>query len=151
MKHKIIFTKDYLLVVDDSEIKKWYYDSYTNKVKHSGGAEYGENSITKNILAHLQLNDSPILQGVHLLPPLEQENDVEKIPTHFECEMEIKSNTNQCDGCKSNIPITNGVHFIEYPSGPMVCQATNYSQAKTTINSQGQTVLIGKYGYNNPS
>ena len=30
-------------------------------------------------LAHLPLNDSPILEGVLLLPPLEQEDDVEKL------------------------------------------------------------------------
>lgn len=38
MKHDIIKTDNYLLVVDESEIKGWYYDAYINKVKHSGGA-----------------------------------------------------------------------------------------------------------------
>ena len=77
MKHDIIKTDDYLLVVDESEIKGWYYDAYINKVKHSGGAEYGESIITRNIIAHLPLNGSPILEGVVLLPPLE--DDVEKL------------------------------------------------------------------------
>ncbi len=70
MTYNIIKTENYLLVVDDSEIKGWYYDFYINKVKHSGGAEYAENSITKNIIAHLPLNNSPILESVDLLPPL---------------------------------------------------------------------------------
>jgi len=73
MKYEIIKTDDYLLVVDESDIKGWYYDAYINKVKHSGGAEYGENSITKNIISHLPLNGSPILEGVDLLPPLEDD------------------------------------------------------------------------------
>jgi hypothetical protein len=76
MRYDIIKTENYLLVVDDSEIKGWYYDFYIRKVKHSGGAEYVENGITKNIIAHLPLN-SPILDGVDLLPPLE--DDVEKL------------------------------------------------------------------------
>ncbi len=77
MKHEIIKTDNYLLVVDESEIKGWYYDAYINKVKHSGGAEYGESIITRNIIAHLPLNGSPILEGVDLLPPLGDE--VEKM------------------------------------------------------------------------
>lgn len=78
MKHEIIKTDNYLLVVDEGEIKGWYYDAYIDKVKHSGGAEYGESIITRNIIAHLPLNGSPILEGVDLLPPLEEEDDVEK-------------------------------------------------------------------------
>ena len=78
MKHEIIKTDNYLLIVDESEIKGWYYDAYINKVKHSGGAEYGESIITRNIIAHLPLNGSPFLEGVDFLPPLEVE-DVEKL------------------------------------------------------------------------
>jgi hypothetical protein len=77
MTYNIIKTENYLLVVDDSEIKGWYYDFYINKVKHSGGAEYAENSITKNIIAHLPLNNSSILDGVHLLPPPLQNDNFE--------------------------------------------------------------------------
>jgi len=51
MTHKLIHTPDYLLVVDDSGTR----------------------------IAHLPLNDSPILEGVDLLPPLEQEDDAECI------------------------------------------------------------------------
>jgi len=49
-KYDLIHTEKYLLVVDDSEI--WV-----------------------KIITHLPLNNSPILQGVDLLPPLEQEDD----------------------------------------------------------------------------
>ena len=79
VKHNIIKTDNYLLVVDESEIKTWYYDEYSKKVHHSGGAEYSRNDITKNIVAHLPLNGYGILEGVPLLPPFEVEDNVEKM------------------------------------------------------------------------
>jgi hypothetical protein len=82
MKHEIIETDEYLLVVDEGEIKGCYYDVYTRKVKHIDSAEYGESIITRNIIAHPPLNGSPILKGVDLLPPL-KEDDVEKLAFEY--------------------------------------------------------------------
>lgn len=79
MKMPIIKTEDYLLVVDDSEIKDFYYDEYCKKVHESGGAEYSRNDITKNIIAYLPINHNDFLEGVPLLPPLEVDDDVDKI------------------------------------------------------------------------
>jgi len=79
MTHKLIHTPDYLLVVDDSEIK--FKDRYFNEEDGIGlwqdaiPAYHKLNS--KKIIAHLPLNNSPILTGVALLPPLEQKDDVE--------------------------------------------------------------------------
>ena len=101
MKHDIIKTDDYLLVVDESEIKGYYHDAHINKVKHSGGAEYAENSITKNIISHLPLNGSPILEGVDLLPRLEEDDSIGWPLIHY-----INEKHNQdrvmgfCDGYK---------------------------------------------------
>ncbi len=80
MKHKLIKTDNYLLVVDESEIKKgdWCLDLGTNKIFKAGlsvGDEYKE--LFKKIIFHLPLNNSPVLEGVPLLPPLEDE--VEKL------------------------------------------------------------------------
>ena len=75
MTHKLIHTPDYLLVVDDSEIK--FKDRYFNEEDGIGlwqdaiPAYHKLNS--KKIIAHLPLNNSPILEGVDLLPPLEDE------------------------------------------------------------------------------
>ena len=55
MTHELIHIPDYLLVVDDSGTR----------------------------IAHLPLNYSPILEGVALLPPLEQEDDVEKLAEEY--------------------------------------------------------------------
>lgn len=79
MKHKLIKADNYLLVVDDSEIKTWYYDEYSKKVHHSGGAEYSRNDITKNIVAHLPLNGFAILKDIPLLPPLNVDDDIEEL------------------------------------------------------------------------
>lgn len=94
MKHDTIKTDNYLLVVDESSIKNgdWVYFEclpYSKEIKQvttiinnafdsKEGFGYGLEHC-KKIISHLPLNDSPILEGVDLLPPLEQEDDVEKI------------------------------------------------------------------------
>jgi hypothetical protein len=75
MVHKIIQTENYLLVVDDSKIKDYYYDFFVNKLKHSGGAKYAKSDIAKQVIAHLPLNNSPILEGVDLLPPIDDKSE----------------------------------------------------------------------------
>ena len=91
MTHNIIKTKNYLLAVSD-EI-------------HVG---------------HLLLNNSPVLEGVPLLPPLEDEQSLQqpKMPVAFECEWTTKQ-------------------MPEF----------HQDEPKTTTNPQGQTVLVGKYIY----
>jgi hypothetical protein len=73
MTHNIIKTENYLLIVSDEIPTTWYYDTYINQVRHTGGAKYWESSITKKVIGHLPLNNSPVLEGVPLLPPLEDE------------------------------------------------------------------------------
>jgi hypothetical protein len=81
MTHKLIKTDNYLLVVDDSEIKvgdNCLCDipagDYFGVVAYNGAfAEH----YYKKIIAHLPLNGLPILEGVDLLPPIE--DDVEQL------------------------------------------------------------------------
>jgi len=87
MTHKIIKTENYLLVVDDSEvnINQYVYCDlgYIEKVMDIiDGWIYHTNTLGKNpikhykkIIAHLPLNNSPVLEGVDLLPPIEDEVD----------------------------------------------------------------------------
>ncbi len=101
MQHKLITTKNYLLVVDDSEIninQYVYCDlGYIEKVMDIiNGWVYhtkmlGKNPIKhyKKIIAHLPLNNSPILEGVDLLPPLEDE--VEKLAEEWNDKGEFTS------------------------------------------------------------
>jgi hypothetical protein len=79
MEHKIIKIDNYLLVVDGSEIKAgdFYLLIPENIVKLSrSGLPINIREWAK-IIAHLPLNNSPILEGIDLLPPLEDE--VEKL------------------------------------------------------------------------
>lgn len=81
MRKEIIKTDNYLIIVSDDEIKVG--DVYININTHLIFTEFKENypdsfkTDTKKIIAHLPLNDSPILEGVDLLPPLPIEDDVE--------------------------------------------------------------------------
>lgn len=72
MTHPIIKTDNYILITSDEDIKEegWATDSY-------GVFRYANDNPCqkvfgdcKKIIAHLPLNNSPILDGVDLLPPL---------------------------------------------------------------------------------
>jgi hypothetical protein len=75
MKHNIIKTEKYLLAIDDSEIKEgdWIYESDSNSVNIAGKGYHNFTQSDAKITAHLPLNNSPVLEGVPLLPPLEDE------------------------------------------------------------------------------
>jgi len=69
MTHKLIKTDNYLLVVDDSEIKVEDYFYSIRGIIEQAIIDYPKNEHHGVIIAHLPLNDSPILEGVDLLPP----------------------------------------------------------------------------------
>jgi hypothetical protein len=79
MTYKIISTENYLLIVDDSQITEgdWHIKINKNKV-----GNYPLDSVNPNkgrykkIIAHLPLNGASILDGVDLLPPLEDDIDL---------------------------------------------------------------------------
>jgi hypothetical protein len=77
MKHNIIKTENYLLIVDDSEIKEgdWIYESDSNSVNIVGKGYHNFTQSDAKITAHLPLNNSPVLEGVPLLPPLEDDDE----------------------------------------------------------------------------
>jgi hypothetical protein len=82
MKHNIIKTEKYLLAVDDSEIKERDYcladiGGFYSVVAYNRAFT---KHYYKKITAHLPLNNSPVLEGVDLLPPYSrhQENGVEE-------------------------------------------------------------------------
>lgn len=76
MRHEIIKTDNYLLVVDESEIKagEFYLLIPELVVKMSRSGLPSMAIEWKKIIAHLPLNGSPILEGVDLLPPLEEDS-----------------------------------------------------------------------------
>ena len=208
MKHTIIYTKEYLLVVDESKIKEGDY--YLSKIsddifRRAIGGHWIENYDKKmyhKVIAHLPLNNSPVLKGVDLLPPLlikcycghttycdcaplEQGDDVEKLARENAsmCEDDWEDGYNKA---KSKYKYTEDDLWKAYQTGmklegfkeliqslsqpkmptsfspKMVCDQCNGDDItdscychhgsykiipKTTTSSQGQTVWVGKYLY----
>ena len=89
MKYDIIKTDNYLIIVDDSEIKEgeYYLSKISNEVfRRSKGGHWIENydkKIYQKIIAHLPLNNSPILEGVDLLPPLNDDDYLDGCEVEF--------------------------------------------------------------------
>jgi hypothetical protein len=95
MKYDLIKAYDYLLVVSDDEIKnndKVYVDSNNILQIRTYIDPFGETlPIGKKIIAHLTPNNSSILEGVDLLPPLPQGDDVEKLSENFLKDLQVAS------------------------------------------------------------
>lgn len=87
MTHPIIKTDNYILITSDEEINigdYWHYlGEKDNPVKNVLGRSWFEKlhdvKMYKKIIAHLPLNNSPILEGVPLLPPLPNEEYVNRL------------------------------------------------------------------------
>jgi hypothetical protein len=82
MQHKLINTGDYLLIVDDKTLTDMPNNINVYSVRYNKPIRFAEteNSYMNEcfeIKAHLPLKNSPILEGVDLLPP--HEDDVEKL------------------------------------------------------------------------
>jgi hypothetical protein len=175
MKHNIIKNENYLLVVNDLEIKvgDWFYLNDANII-----AEYisvKPVNEAKKIIAHLPLNNSPILEGVPLLPPLEDDEAINKAKEKYKyTEEDLRNAIDMArkfpyitkGEIKFNTPIDEIIKSLQQPKMPakrpvafeceMKQKSVNGSipvnqeweyEPKTTTNPQGQTVLVGKYIY----
>jgi len=79
MKQNIIKTDNYLLIVSDEEMNDcWTFNLFRNQPYFLKGY-YGKQPNAKKIIGHLPLNNLPILESVDLLPPLEDDENVEQI------------------------------------------------------------------------
>lgn len=89
MTHKTTITDNYILITSDGNIDNyWYYigesDVVKNTLPQSWFDKLHDKENYKNVIAHLPLNNSPILEGVPLLPPLPSgEDDVEKLSWEY--------------------------------------------------------------------
>lgn len=84
MRHEIIKLENYLLVVDDSQIKdvkpligKWHLEK--GYILNKFPTYLTDLIDCKLVIAHLPLNNSSILEGVDLLTPLEIDEDFNPI------------------------------------------------------------------------
>ena len=85
MTHPIIKTDNYILITSDEDINTgdyWHYlgekdDPVKNVLGRSWFEKLHDVKMYKKVITHLPLNNSPILEGVPLLPPLpNEENDL---------------------------------------------------------------------------
>ena len=82
MKHSIIKTDNYLLIGSDDDIRRGlFYCVRRKNIFQDEGEDIHCCMGDIRIIAHLPLNNSPVLEGVDLLPPLE--DDVEKLAEEF--------------------------------------------------------------------
>ena len=89
MKHEIIYTEYYALIVSDEKVVEG--DTlFCTEIKNlmiggitSGQLRYLDSEIFKKVIAHKPLTDAPILEGVSLLPEFGKEDDVEKKSRDF--------------------------------------------------------------------
>jgi len=153
MQHKLINIGDYLLIVDDTEIKEgdWIIGEFafngivvrrnvkhygTNKTIHNAywtysGETHQQLSNAKKIISHLPLNNSPILEGVDLLPSLEDDN----MPVGFSTlEQWYNPKTNKAG---YSLPEVTGLNDNDG------C----YMVHSVITNSQGLTQWVGEYIY----
>lgn len=198
MKHDLTPTENYLLVVDNSEIKKGDWTCHPIKGVYKAAVD-GAYTNQKKIIAHIPLNGSPVLDGVDLLPEIKQEDDVDEAEQMFTEEINSVKTSNKshleylesgfmCGYIKAKekykyteediykaiqygreVHYTNDQPFIqslsqhktpvsfECETEPMNIDEireqgkgflnSNTNKLKTTCNSQGQTVWVGKYIY----
>ena len=192
MTHNIIKTENYLLVVDDSEIKAvdWFINLISKEllkcfknsaVKSLGGKtinmteKWLNNNDCKKIIAHLPLNNSPVLEGVPLLPPLEDDEAINKAKEKYKYTEEDMVIFADWYYKTQGLPENNIKYWgknlfevwksLQQPKMPVMFECdmirglpihnSNDVNVKTfipfnpntKINPQGQSVLVGKYIY----
>ena len=77
-QYKTTIVDGYVLIVDDSYIKEGDFTYHHVKGIYNAVID-GAYTNQKKIIAQLPLNNSLVLQGIPLLPPIQQEDDVEKL------------------------------------------------------------------------
>jgi hypothetical protein len=87
MKKEIFYTEEYALILSDEQIKdvrphKGKFNLEQGLIINQFPTYLTDLSECKLIIAHLPLSDAPILEGVPLLPPLPQEDNVEELAKH---------------------------------------------------------------------
>lgn len=186
MNYKLIQIEKYLLAIEESKVNEGDYGlGFAEGINgigrgyslffHDGSNKAKVNTIAENtykVVAHLPLNNSPILEGVPLLPPLE--NEAEKLAEQ-ECikdewisEKSFKVGYNKAkekykyteDDIRDAMNfgkfgefngIKTTIKFIESLSQPKYPITFEYemeeNKPKTTSNSQELRILVGKYIY----
>lgn len=82
--YKTTITDNYILITSDEEIKPNDWFLTDDKRVEKSAPDWSAREWHKKVIAHLPLNNAPILEGVPLLPPLPSgEDDVEKLKKEY--------------------------------------------------------------------
>ena len=182
MQKLIKLSDQHYVVVDDSEIKEGDYRvniqrGYIKLVDDNPEYYNKRNDVFKKVIAHLPLNNAPVLEGVELLPPLEPmcpypeskqnavdwhngynkaketykytEEDMRGFHKFF---MEIGTNSiydalTLYIQSLSQQKIPIGFKCQTFDTGDDKLDGTHILRIRTTTNSQGQSVWEGEYIY----
>jgi hypothetical protein len=80
MKHEIIYTKHYALIISDENIKDVCKNFLEDDLKTNTLPIYSNTlGESKKIIAYRPLKDAPIIEGVPLLPEFDESDKVEKL------------------------------------------------------------------------
>ena len=79
MKKEIVYTTQYALILSDGVIKEGDYFLTDDGRIEIDALDWKAREWHKKIIGHLPLSDAPILEGVPLLPPLPQVDDIKEL------------------------------------------------------------------------
>ncbi len=111
-------------------------------------------------MAHLPLNGAPYLDGVDVLPEIENEVDVSKV-FNMACDLLLEVMSKNPPPREEAILRTNQIKELNQPKLPVAfqCEVECYDplpptrmvsvKPRTITNSDGRTEWVGKYIFNN--
>ena len=137
MTHRIIKTNNYLLVVDDGRNYpidcKYRYIYVDNVITRITSIQPFQNYIDL-IIYHLPLNNALTLEGVPLLPPLEDDESI--CPYPEEKQKAIEAKIKSIETYHKGLPAI-GVQVLNPETGEV---ETHYPPAKTSTTSVAVTL-----------
>jgi hypothetical protein len=170
MKHMLILTDNYLLVIDNSEIKElnYIYDLDMKRIVVADDLKVATSKASlcwyyKKIISHAPLNGAPYFDGVDVLPPTWQDNgeDVEykeedvrqaylfgksmMSPNNFEKYLQSLR--------QPKLPVAFECETERVENNDVVFEDGSFNKwpyryvTKTIINSEGRAEWVGKYIY----
>jgi len=167
MKHELIKTENYLLVVSDEYILSNTYLLNNNQVhfcvscsedfihlKGDFDSPFRENC--KKIIAHLPLNGAPHLDGVDVLPKIENEVEVMEV-FNMACDLLLEVMSKNPPPSEEAILRTNQIKELNQPKLPIAFDShtqrfadknnilKQWDGPRTITNSEGKTEWVGKY------